>query len=177
MHRATRSKYGTSPAQAHAMVERVREVARGEGLNFDFEHIRPGNTLDAHRLLHFGATQGVQDALKEQLFRGYFVEGATISSPDTLVELAVRVGLDADRAQSVVHSDAFLREVREDEFEAKELGISGVPFFVFDERIAVSGAQPVAVLAQALEQAFASQPNEGQSVETPEGAYCGPDGC
>jgi predicted DsbA family dithiol-disulfide isomerase len=170
-------KYGTSLAQASAMIERVRSVAHAEDLNFDFERLRAGNTLDAHRLLHWGATEGVQDALKEQLFRAYFVEGASIVDPDTLVELATRVGLDANRAQSVLQSDAYLSEVRADEFEAKELGISGVPFFVFDERIAVSGAQPVAVLTGALEQAFASQSDKGRAEDVREGAFCGPDGC
>jgi predicted DsbA family dithiol-disulfide isomerase len=168
-------KYGTSHVQAEAMIGRVRDVARAEGLELDFEGGRSGNTFDAHRLLHFAATFGMQDRLKEELFRAYFVEGATISHPDTLVALAARVGLDEERARSVLHSDAFAREVREDEFEAKELGISGVPFFVFDERIAVSGAQPASVLAQAMEQAFATG-SEAREEER-EVAHCGPEGC
>lgn len=153
----------------------MKGVAQAEGLNFDFEIIRPGNTFDAHRLLHLALEQGVQSAVKERFLRGYFSEGEAISNAETLLRLAVEVGLNAEHVQSVLASDMYAREVRADEAEARELGISGVPFFVLAERYAVSGAQPSELLTQAFEQAHRAM---GETpAEYSEGSVCGVEGC
>lgn len=168
-------KYGASPAQAKAMLDRMTATAAGEGLDMRFERIRPGNTFDAHRLLHLAHERGLQDALKERLFRAYFTEGEPIGDPAALARLAAEVGLDAAEVERVLAGDAHARAVREDQSLARELGIQGVPFFVFDGRHAVSGAHPAETLLAALTTAWTDAEGRGESAA--EGAACGPDGC
>ena len=147
-------KYGTSLPEAQQMIDSMTAAAAAEGLDFHFELARPGNTFDAHRLLHLAAERGVQDAVKERLVRATFTEGEPISDHQTLVRLVVEAGLDADQAAAVLAGDAFAPDVRADEREARDLGINGVPCFVIDRRYAVSGAQPAELLQRALEQAW-----------------------
>ncbi len=168
-------KYGISAEQARRNSERLRDVARGEGLAFDFEHIRSGNMFDAHRLVHLGHARGVQDAVKERFLRAYLEEGALMSDHATLVRLATEAGLNAGEAADVLASDQFAEAVRADEAEAHELGISGVPCFVLDGRFAVSGAQSPQILLSALHQAWSER--EPAATAFAEGAACGPDGC
>jgi len=167
-------KYRTSVAQADAMIRRMTNIAADDGLEFRFDRIRPGNTFDAHRLLHLAADHGTQGALKERLLRAYLTEGAAIGDPDTLLPLACDVGLDADTVRGVLATDAYAKEVGADELMAHELGIQGVPFFVFRERYAVSGAQAEDVLLEVLLRAW----NEDAAADAfAEGESCGPDGC
>lgn len=144
-------KYGKTLVEAEQMIERVADTAKAEGLRFDYSVIRPGNTFDAHRLIHLAQSQGLQSVVKERFFQGYFCEGAAIGQPNTLLRLAIEAGLQAEVVQSVLNSDAYSDDVRADEREARELGISGVPFFVFGGRYAVSGAQPIEIFRSALE--------------------------
>ncbi len=167
-------KYGASVAEAQQMIDRMTATAAVDGLEFHFERIRPGNTFDAHRLLHLAHERGLQDALKERLFRAYLSDGEPIGDPATLVRLAGEVGLDSEQAAAVLAGETYAREVRADEEEARRLGIRGVPFFVFAGRHAVSGAHPAEALLAALTTAWADV--QGQQ-ETLEGAACGPDGC
>jgi len=167
-------KYGMSVEQARSNSERLREVAKGEGLAFDFEHIRSGNMFDAHRLIRLGKQRGRQDAVEERFFKAYLEQGALLSDHATLTRLAVEAGLDEGEVADVLSSDQFTAEVRADEAQAHELGINGVPCFVLDGRFAVSGAQPSQVLLSALHQAWTERE---ASPELAEGAVCGPDGC
>jgi len=190
-------KYGTTLKEAQAMVDRMSEVARGVGLDFHFENIQPGNSFDAHRLLHLAAERGVQDALKERLLKGYLSEGAAIGDPSTLLSLATEGGpgsLDPEEVRSLLEGERFADEVRADEAEARSLGISGVPFFVIG-RYGVSGAQPAALLLQVLEKSWEEEPpkseatpentsaskpsteSEPNAAPIAEGASCGLDGC
>src|SRR5258708_40331804 len=109
-------------------------MAAQEGLAFHFENAQSGNTFDAHRLLHLAAERGIQDEVKERLFRAYFSEGEPIGEAETLIKLVAEVGLDAAEAQAVLDTDKYAAEVRAEEREATELGINGVPFFVVDRR-------------------------------------------
>lgn len=168
-------KYGTPLAQAQARMGHLVETARADGLSFDFDAIRPGNTFDAHRLLHLAAELGRQDAVKERFLLAYMSEGQAIGEPAVLSRLAVEAGLPAAEVERVLSSDAYAEEVRSDEQEARELGIRGVPFFVFDERLAASGAQPPEVLLGALTQAWQERAPTPETFA--EGAVCGPDGC
>ena len=168
-------KYGMSIEQARKNSDRLCDTARGEGLAFDFEHIRSGNTFDAHRLVHLGRARGIQGAVKERLLKAYLEEGALMSDHATLVRLGVEAGLDESEATDMLASDQFADEVRADETQARELGISGVPCFVLDERLAVSGAQSPQILLSALHQAWAEREQEPEAFS--EGAVCGPDGC
>jgi len=148
-------KYGMSREQAVASQDRLTQMAEGEGLAFHFENAQSGNTFDAHRLLHLASERGLQDELKERLFRAYFSEGEAIGETETLVRLGAEVGLDAAEAGAVLGSNTYAEEVRVEEQEARELGINGVPFFVVDRRCGVSGAQPADALLLVLERAWA----------------------
>lgn len=153
-------KYGRSIGQAEQMLQQMTATAAADGLSFDFSIAKPGNTFDAHRLLHLAGKLHKQDALEERLFRATFTDGLPIADPATLVRLAGEVGIDEDRASTVVFSHEFAEEVRADEADAQQLGISGVPFFVFGEKYAVSGAQPPEVLVKVLEKTLEEQKPE-----------------
>jgi predicted DsbA family dithiol-disulfide isomerase len=160
-------KYGVPLAQAEAMQQRVTDQAATVGLDFRLDKARPGNTVDAHRLLHLAADRGLQAELKERLLLAYFAEGEAVGDVDTLVRLAGQVGLDEAEARTVLESDKYLADVRDDQATAQALGISGVPFFVLDRKFGVSGAQPVEVLLGALRQAHtAAHPLSMVSSET-----------
>lgn len=168
-------KYGSSVREAQARIDNLVSIAKADGLDLDFEHVRPGNTFDAHRVLHYAKEVGLQGGLKEQLLRGYLSEGEAIGESEVVLRLATRAGLDADRVSSILSSDTYAREVRADEAEAQRLGIRGVPFFVMAGRYGLSGAQPAETLLRALNQAWTEL--EPRLVELAEGAVCGPDGC
>ncbi|WP_051939633.1 DsbA family oxidoreductase [Phaeacidiphilus oryzae] len=156
-------KYGISPEQAAANERGIGEQAAELGLGYRTEGRDHGSTFDLHRLLHYAADQGAhgperQAALLDAFFRGNFAEEESVYNDDErLVALAVEAGLDADGVRAVLADPAAYAEaVRADEREAAQLGATGVPFFVLDRRFGVSGAQPVEVFAQALDQAWAA---------------------
>jgi predicted DsbA family dithiol-disulfide isomerase len=169
-------KYGTQPREAQTMIDRMVDTAAKDGLDFRFDHIRPGNTFDAHRLLHLAHDRGVQDAVKERFLRAYLTEGQPIGDRDVLATLAREAGLDEPEVRAVLDGDRYATEVRKDEALAKDLGITGVPFFVLADRLGVSGAQPAEALLGALERAW-SELRPTQLENFAEGATCGPDGC
>ncbi len=169
-------KYGVSVERAEAMNARLREVASAEGLTFDFENIRSGNTFDAHRLLQLAKNRGLQDQLEERLMHAYLCEGAAIGEQETLLRLAIDVGLDADEAQALLATDLHARDVRADQERARELGVDGVPFFQVGTRFAVAGAQPAELMLRALTKAWDELPDQPERLQE-EGAVCGPDGC
>jgi predicted DsbA family dithiol-disulfide isomerase len=147
-------KYGVPLEQAEAMNARVTEQAAGEGLEFRMDRTRPGNTVDAHRLIHLAKDRGVQGEVKERLLKAYLTDGEPISDPATLARLGAEAGLDEDEAAKVLAADDYLADVRQDQAEARDLGITGVPFFVLDRKYGISGAQPTELFAQALRQAY-----------------------
>jgi predicted DsbA family dithiol-disulfide isomerase len=148
------SKYGRTLEQAQEMLDSMTATAVTEGLDFRFDLARPGNTFDGHRLLHLALVRGVQDELKERLDRGTFSEGLAVSDHAELRTLALEVGLPAADVDDVLASGRFADDVRRDQAQARAYGITGVPFFVIDEKIGVSGAQPAELLGQALQQAW-----------------------
>jgi len=135
-------KYGMSPEQAQAAEDRVTQTAAKAGLDYHLDRLRMGSTFDAHRLVHLGKEHGLQDAMKERLFRARFVDGELMSDPETLVRAAMEIGLPEDEVRAMLASDRFAEDVRADEATAREFGITGVPMFVVDRRFGASGAQP-----------------------------------
>jgi len=172
-------KYGISRAQAEANNDRLSALATAEGLEYHLDRLRSGNTFDAHRLLHLAADEGVQDAVKERFMLGYFTQTEAIGEHETLVRLAADAGLDEARVREVLASDRYADDVRADEKQAAAYGISGVPFFVVDERYGVSGAQPAEVLLQTMQQAWAdANPLTMVSADPADGqATCEGDSC
>jgi predicted DsbA family dithiol-disulfide isomerase len=166
-------KYGVSREEAEGMLERMTRVADDEGLSFRLDIARSGRTFDAHRVLHLAAERGVQGELKEALLSAYQEKGQHIADPDVLTTVAVGIGMDESEVREVLAGDRYGDEVRADEREAHEIGVQGVPFFVFDRRYAVSGAQPSDVLLEVLERTWAAR----QPVQIVAGDSCGVDGC
>jgi predicted DsbA family dithiol-disulfide isomerase len=171
------SKYGTSRAGAQEMIDRMVQTAASEGLAFDFEHIRSGNTNLLHRLLHLAHARGVQDAVKERFFRAYLCEGRAVGRAEVATELAVDAGLDADEVAGVLSSGLYADEVRADQREARQIGVDGVPFFMLSRRYAVPGAQSAEILLKALRQTWEEELAESAEKLAAEGELCGPDGC
>lgn len=148
-------KYGTGRDEAQQMIDRMVATGRERGLDIRFDRIRPTNTFDAHRLLAWAAASGHQTTLKETLFNAYLHEGRLISDREVLVELAEKAGLAGAQAREILLGDEWSSEVRADEQLARQIGISGVPCFIFPQvRRGLSGAQAVDVLLQAMNQAL-----------------------
>jgi predicted DsbA family dithiol-disulfide isomerase len=147
-------KYRVPAAQAAAMQANVVKIAAGEGLEFNVENSRVENTLDAHRLLHLAAAHGKQLALKERLLAANFCDGERVGDAATLQRLGEEVGLDAAEVRAVLADPTrYADAVAADQRTARELGVQGVPFFVFARKVGVSGAQPVETLLAALARA------------------------
>jgi len=143
----------------------ISNRAQQVGLTFDYDRTVVANTFDAHRLSHYAATQGKGDAMHERLFQAYFSDGHNIADHTVLTTLAVAAGLPADDVSNVLNSDPFAADVQRDIDQAAQFGINAVPFFVFNRKYAVSGAQDSAIFLQALQQSLAdSNGNAGSSA-------------
>jgi predicted DsbA family dithiol-disulfide isomerase len=147
------------PGKGPEVYSRVAGAGRTVGIDFAFENIKvQPNTLEAHRLLAFAESAGRQDEMAEVLFKAYFIEGVDLTDLDALAEAAARAGLDREAALAYLKSDQGRDSVARGDEEARTAGIGGVPFFVFNKRIGVSGAQEVDVLLQAMDKASESAP-------------------
>lgn len=146
-------KYGTDRDGAQAMIDRMTSAGAAAGIAMRFDIAQPGNSFDAHRVLHLARELGRQHEVKDRLMRATFSEGEPIGDPHTVARLAVDAGLPEERVVEVLSSAEFGLEVRQDEVEAAELGISGVPFMLVDRRFAIRGAQSPEAILTVLEQA------------------------
>jgi len=153
IHDMLAAKYGMSREQAKGMNDQMTEQARSVGLVYDMDRAKPTNTYDAHRLTHYAAQSDKMVEMTERLFRAYFTEGLHIGDRQVLADLADEVGLDRDHALAALENGRYADEVRQDERDAAQIGIQGVPFFVINRKYAVSGAQPPEVFVQAIEKA------------------------
>ncbi len=151
-------KYGIGVEDALGMMERVTAIAAADGLEYKLADTPHGNTATAHRLLAFAATQGKQHDLLFRLFDAYFQQAQPVFSADELRPHALAVGLDPARVDEVLASDEFEDVVEYDKQLAEQIGVRGVPFFVFNQRVAVPGAESVETLMQAM--AKAAEPVE-----------------
>lgn len=146
--------HGLPRAQVEAMHQQVTARAADVGLEFHLDRSVPANTRRSHRLVHHAAQHRRQHEMVRRLFAAHFTEGRDVDDTDVLVELATDVGLDAAQARSVIEGDAYEETVAADIAMAQQIGINGVPFFVFDGTYALSGAQPVEAFRQALQTAW-----------------------
>lgn len=145
-------KYHISVQEADEMIARVTAIAREAGLEYHLHKARRGNTFDVHRLLHFAAGKQVVDQAIESIMHAYFSESLPVGDRAALAKLAPKFGISESEALAMLESDKYSDAVRADESRAAGFGISGVPFFVFDEKSGISGAQPVEVFVEALQQ-------------------------
>ena len=146
------NKYGVDREEASRMLAGATREAATAGLEFHLDLARQANTFVAHRLTHYAAGVGAQERLLEVLMHAYQAGGEYLGSADTLERLAVDAGLDRQAVREVLAGDAFAYEVRADESRARRLGVNGVPFFVFDSKAGISGAQSSDYFLQALNQ-------------------------
>jgi len=149
------AKYGTTREAAEQMMHRVSDAGASVGIEFRFDIANRGNTFDAHRLLHLADEVGLQHELKERLMTAYFCEGADVADHGVLAATGAGVGLDPRAVADLLNGEEFATSVREDESTARELGISGVPFFVVDRAYGISGAQESDQILSILDQAWA----------------------
>lgn len=167
---------GLEHEQVLSMTEHVTEMAQEVGLNFNFDKIVVANTFDAHRLTHFAASKGLQNEAEEQLFKAYFVEGKNIGDHQVLKDTGVALGLDGTELEGVLSSDQYIKEVKQDVAESQSLNIRGVPFFVFNRKWGLSGAQPVETFLEVLEKAYAEE-KPFEEVETERTLSCDDESC
>jgi len=155
------NKFG-GPERAKEIYARVSAAGKRAGIDFSFDSIQvQPNTIDAHRLMHYAGEQGKQDAMAETIFRRYFTQGADLSNKETLAEIAAQAGMNREETAAYLASDADRALIEEQDRRARAIGVEGVPFFIFNQRLALSGAQPSEVMVEAMEKAhkeFAATP-------------------
>lgn len=154
IHDLLANKYGMSRDKAKEMSDNVGAQAKSVGLDYKFDTMIVTNTFDAHRLTHFAAKHGKMHEMAERLLKAYFTDSKHIGDRETLADLAEEIGLDRGEAAAALAGDEYAQQVRNDEREAGELGIRGVPFFVINRKYGISGAQPTEVFRNALNQAW-----------------------
>ena len=147
---------GISIEDSKAMHENVVRMAKSVGLEYNFDRAVIANSFDAHRLIQFAKSKGLGDEIEETLFAAYFTNGLDMSDLDTLAEIGGSIGLSPVELETILHSEDFSSEVQNDILEAQKYGLRGVPYFVLDDKYAISGAQPSSVFLEALEKTFNS---------------------
>ena len=178
IHESLAKKKGVSAEEGKRMSDYMTEAAKEVGLAYDFDKAIPANTFLAHQLIHLGAHHGRQDATKERVFAAYYLEGQDIGNLDTLVKLATEIGLDAAETREALAAGIYAEAVRLDEYHAQQINVRGVPFFVFEDKYAVSGAQPTELFAEVLEKVWDEfKPAKPAPVLVADGPACGPEGC
>jgi predicted DsbA family dithiol-disulfide isomerase len=149
-----KAKFGDSPRSA-AMGEALRNEGAGEGLDFAFDKIaKTPNTLDSHRLIRWAAGAGVQDDVVERLFKAYFIDGRDIGDAQVLADIAGETGMDAKLVAELLSQDADLATVEREAGMANQMGISGVPTFIFDGKLMISGAREPELLVRVIDKAL-----------------------
>jgi protein disulfide-isomerase len=145
---------GISHDQSVKLHDRVIAMAHAAGLVYNFDKAIVANSFDAHRVIQLAKSKGLGNEIEERFFKAYFTDGMDLGDPATLIEIGKEIGLEGAEVREALHSDDVAYQVKQDIDEAAQLGIRGVPFFVFDRRHAVSGAQPADVFLETMEKAF-----------------------
>lgn len=169
---------GLGRPQVEGMLNNVTQMAKGVGLEYDFDRAVMVNSFKAHRVLQLAKTRGLGDAAEERLFRAFFTEGRNIADDDTLLELGKEAGLNETEIRSSLSDERYSDMVKQDIQEARAIGVTGVPFFVFNRKYAVSGAQPPQAFLQTLEKAYEEwrEANPEIKIEVTKGQSCSIDG-
>jgi predicted DsbA family dithiol-disulfide isomerase len=176
--KAYRSKKFGSWEQSQAMDAQVTAAGKTVGIEFRYDlQTHTPNTFDSHRLVWLAGASGVQDAVVEALFRAYFCEGANFSNQTKLIEVGASAGMDAVELKRFFASEAGASAVREEEQRARILGISGVPLYVINETVSISGAQPAETFLDALRQTKLPVKKPADVGVDDATEVCGPDGC
>lgn len=169
---------GISYEQSKKMHEDVTHYAQSVGLEYNFDKIPVTNSLKAHRIIQYAKTINLGDQAEEVFFHAYFTDGKNLNEENTLIELGKEIGLSEADVKKALTDDTYLYSFEADIQEAKLIGVSGVPFFVFNRKYAVAGAQHPNVILQTIEKAYLEWQNESQknTLEITNGQACSPDG-
>jgi predicted DsbA family dithiol-disulfide isomerase len=167
---------GMTYEQSVGLHKNVVEMAKQAGLNYNFDKAVVANSFDAHRLIQLAKTKGLGDEAEERLFKAYFMEGKDMSDAATLISLGKEIGLDEATVSRVINSKEYTDEVNRDIAEAQQIGVQGVPFFVFNRKFALSGAQPSSTFLDVLKKSFEEwhSANPESKLEVIEGKVCTP---
>jgi len=181
INEALAKKYGMSIEEAKRANEGIGSQAAEVGLTFNFDEMKPTNTFDAHRLAKFAATVGKEKEMTEKLLASYFTESKLISDHDVLVEIAQTTGIEKEETLAVLNdSTKYANDVRIDEALAQQMGVTGVPFFVINQKYSISGAQPTETFRRALQQVWEEEGNAPKLQDLSGGntaAACTDDNC
>ncbi|MBL7837859.1 MAG: DsbA family oxidoreductase [Bacteroidetes bacterium] len=143
---------GWSMAYTMQANQQVLEMAREVGLNYQLDKVRIANTTDAHRIIQLAKQRGLDDTIEEAFFDAYFTKGADLGDHEVLVDIAVRAGISESEARKVLNEQLLGDKISQDIYESTQIGVRGVPFFVFDNKYGISGAQPLEVFTRTLNQ-------------------------
>ena len=169
---------GVTIEHARAMSGHATQLAKQAGLDFNFDKAVPANTFNAHRFAHFAKEKGKQHEAEEILFRSYFSDGKNVDDYLTLIELGKEIGLDVKELKGALKDGKFTKDVQRDIYESHQIGVRGVPFFVFNRKYAVSGAQASETFFEVLQKSFDEwqKENPKAKLEVIEGQVCSPEG-
>jgi len=174
IHQFLAEHKGMSLDKAKEMNDYVTNLARLVGLTYDFDKAIPANSFKAHQFLHLAKQFGLQEQAEEAMFQAYFTEGKNIDDIDTLVKMGGALGLNQEGTRKALENNEYANDVSEDIDEARQLGVNGVPFFVFDRKVAISGAQESSVFLDTIEKTFAEwrKQNPDVKLEIIDGKSC-----
>lgn len=163
-------------AQAQQMIGQVKKMGAGAGIDFNFEKAIITNSFSAHKLLHLAKKYNKSSEMEEALFIAHFIDGKNVGDLETLLSIADSLGIDKDEAKQVLTSEEFDYDINQDILEARNNGVTGVPFFILNGKYAVSGAQPVELFTNALQQTYDETVTPLKNISD-KGAACDTDGC
>lgn len=169
---------GFSLTDARRMNDHVTAMAAKVGLTYNFDKAVVANSFNVHRFSHFAKVKGKQNEAEEKLFQAYFTEGKNMDDYSTLIQLGEEIGLEPMEIRTALEKGSFRDDVTADIEEAHQLGVNGVPFFVFNRKYAISGAQESQTFTQVLTKSFEEWNLNNPIVitEMGEGEVCTPDG-
>ncbi|MGG3466808.1 DsbA family oxidoreductase [Neobacillus pocheonensis] len=180
IHEVLAKKYGMSIEQAKQANQNVGQQAATVGLTFNFDEMKPTNTFDAHRLAKFAKTKGKEAAVSEKLLQAYFTDSKHIGEHETLADIAESAGLERQEVMNILaDKNAFAQDVRFDESLAQQYGVRGVPYFVLNQKYAISGAQPIETFKGALQKVWEEESSSPvlQDLSTEQDLSCEDGSC
>jgi len=169
---------GMAVEQVQGMLSNVTQMATQVGLDYHLDQSIIVNSLKAHQLIQFAKSKNLGNEAEERLFKAFFIEGKNIADTETLVQLGKDFGLDESEIKAILEDEKYKYEIAQDIQEAQNIGVTGVPFFVFDRKYAVSGAQPAEAFLETLNKSFVEwrKSNPEAILEITEGKSCTVDG-
>ena len=172
-------KKGITIEQTRQLIEHVVSMAAKVGLNYNYDKIIVANTTDAHKIIQLAKSKGLGDRAEELLFEAYFIRGENINERETLEKTALEIGLTKEDITEAFESDKYAHEITKDIQEGRQIGGRGGPFFVFDRKYAVSGAQPIDTFEKTIAKAYEDWESKNRTISTVngiDGSTCDIDG-